>query len=170
MAAIDAGAHVGFEVFTNALERMGDRVVAGVERAMSRPPAQPFVFRPNASGKSAGSGDLVLELGGPASGRFWQVLGITVGGNRFSSTVAGTALIVVSSGAPANAAGTPLQMIHDQYTALPKVVTGYGRTIQIFPPDRLFVVIATPTASTEYDAAATVEQYETGARVQTVAQ
>src|SRR5690242_16120568 len=103
MAQVDASAHVGLEVITSHLERIGKQIVAGVERAMSRPPMQPFVFRPNASGKSdATPHDLVLDLGGPASGRFWDVLTITVGGTRWSDVRAGTALVVVSSSQPQN--------------------------------------------------------------------
>ncbi len=170
MAQIEATAHAGLEIFTRELERIGGHIVAGVERAMTRPPMQPFVFRPNTSGKSDSTPhDLVLDLGGPSSGRFWDVLTITVGGTRWSDVRAGTALVVVSSTPPQNAAGTPLGFVIDEYAALPKAVTGYGRSIRVNFPDHLFLVIATPTASSEYDALATVEQYETGARIQTVA-
>lgn len=172
MAAIDAEAHARAELtLVDHVRALGDRLVnatAAVERAMNRPPAQPFIFRPNASGKSGATGDLVLDLGGPQSGRFWEVLAVTVGGNRWASVVAGVGLIVVSSTPPANAAATPVQWVSDTFASLPIARTGYGRSITINPPERLFVVIATPTATTEYDAAATVQQYETGPRQQTV--
>lgn len=169
MVHVEASAAIDLGSKLDALGGSFEKGLGGIARAMARPPAQPFTFRPNASGVSGASGDLVLGIGGPKSGQFWQVLGVTIGGSRWASVVAGTALVVVSSTRPAKAADTPTQWVLDEFAALPKA-TFYSRgQVELTHPESLYLVIATPTAATEYDAAATVEVFQTADRIQTAA-
>ncbi len=98
--------------------------------------------------QSDAAGDsLVIDLGGPAYERLWQVRRVTIGGVSWSSTVAGQALVVVSANRASN---PPISDVADQAATLPNV--GYYSTGQLIVrhPNHLYIVVLTPTASTNY--------------------
>jgi hypothetical protein len=95
----------------------------------------------------SGSDTLVIDMGGPANQRLWQIRRLTVGGALWTSTVAGSALVVVSTTTSLTPA---LPDIADQAATLPNVATYSTGQIIVRNPNRLFVVFLTPTASTQY--------------------
>jgi hypothetical protein len=100
------------------------------------------------AGVSAASGSLILGLRGPAYGRMWEVKRLTVGGALWTSTVGGTAIVAVS---PAAGQLTPaLTDVADQAASLPSVAYYSTRQLTVRHPNHLFVVILSPTASTQY--------------------
>jgi len=169
MVSVDIAAQLSAGI--GELGRHLDRhaqVMSSVERAVQRPPAQPFTTRLyKAAVSSSGSADLVLGLGAPNSGRFWDVRNVVVGGRNWATTVAGTALLVVTGTHPTSADSVGIDAVHDEATSLPLPAFYGSGQIRIRFPERLFIIVVAPTASTEYHAAATIEQYEEGIREQT---
>lgn len=106
---------------------------------------------------SAASGNLVISLGGPSVGRLWQLRRLAVGGGVWTSTVAGQVLVVISSSTASQT--PPLANIVDQAGTLPNIATYSTRQVVIRHPNRLFVVIITPTASTQYAVGGSVTDY-----------
>jgi hypothetical protein len=97
----------------------------------------------------SGSDTIEMGLGGPTYGRMWQLRSLAVGGVQWTTTVAGSALVVVSSARNLTPA---LPDIVDVAGSLP-AVSQYGTSqIVIRHPNHLRVVILTPTASTQYAA------------------
>jgi hypothetical protein len=106
---------------------------------------------------SAASGSLIMGLGGPRYGRLWEVKRLTIGGAQWTSVVAGQALIVVS---PTAGQLTPaLGDIADQAGSLPLVSYYSTRQLTVRHPNHLYVVILTPTASTQYSVGGQATDY-----------
>ncbi len=104
----------------------------------------PFRF----SSVSGASGNLVIDLGGPSYNRLWEVKRLTVGGPLWTSTVAGTALVLKG---PASGQITPsLTDTCDQAATLPSVAFYGTRQLVVRHPSHLFVVILSPSATTQY--------------------
>lgn len=100
---------------------------------------------------SPATGNFTIGLGGPAYGRMWEVKRITVGGAQYTSTVSGTALLVVGPSPDGAAALTPpLTDVADQAASLPLIAYYGTRQLVVRHPNHLYVVILTPTASTQY--------------------
>ena len=97
---------------------------------------------------SDASGDTcVIDLGGPTNERMWQVRRISVGGSLYTSTVAGKALVVVSGSRNTN---PPTSDVADVASSLPLTAFYSTGHLIVRHPNRLFLVILTPTASTQY--------------------
>lgn len=106
---------------------------------------------------SGSSGSLILGLGGPPYGRLWEVKRLTVGGALWTSTVAGQAIVVVS---PASGQLTPtLADVADQAGSLPSVAYYSTRQLVVRHPNHLYVVILTPTATTQYAVGGTATNF-----------
>jgi hypothetical protein len=101
-----------------------------------------------AASNSSGS-TFAIDLGGPAALRRWELRQLVVGGVLFSSTVAGTALLIQSSSI-AGANEPPLPNVEDQAAALPKIAFYSSGQVLVRHPNHLFVVVLNPTASTTY--------------------
>ena len=95
----------------------------------------------------SGSHTIEIGLGGPTYGRLWQVRVLVVGGPLWTQTVAGTALVVVSSARNLTPALTD---IVDEAGSLPSVSQYSTGQIIVRHPNHLRVVILTPTGSTQY--------------------
>jgi hypothetical protein len=97
---------------------------------------------------SATTGNLIMCLDGPSYGRLWEVKRLTVGGALWTSTVGGQAIVVLS---PASGQVTPATSdVADQAASLPSVAYYSTRQLTVRHPNRLYVVILSPTASTQY--------------------
>lgn len=153
------------------LAAMEGRITNRFERALRRPPAQPFAFpRVGSVVIPTPTADAVIDLGGPTQGRVWDLRVLTVGGLTFATTAAGTALVVVSAQQPAKASDVGLSNIVDQANSLP-LPAGYSvGQIRISYPDRFYVLIMAGTAGQEYVAAGRFEEYEEAARIQVAAE
>lgn len=100
-----------------------------------------------ASNSDAAGDSLVIDVGGPAYGRLWQIRRLAIGGALWTSVVAGTALVVIS---PNRSASPPLSDVADQANSLPLPAFYSTGQLIVRHPNRLSVVILTPTASTTY--------------------
>ncbi len=103
-----------------------------------------------AASNSTGS-TFAIDLGGPAALRRWELRQLAVGGVLYSSTVAGTALLIQSPSV-AGIFEPPLANVEDQAAALPKIAFYSSGQILVRHPNHLFIVILNPTASTTYTA------------------
>lgn len=117
--------------------------------------AGPVQLQLRTSVVSPGSGNAAFGLGGPKVGRLWEIRRLLIGGALWSSTVAGTAEIYVTS-APASQAlnSRNLADMVDQASGttppLPsKAFYSSGQLILRFPQE-LHIVLVSPTASTQY--------------------
>jgi len=97
----------------------------------------------------SGGDTLLIDIGGPARGRRWEVRSLIVGGPLWTSVVAGSALIVVSG---ARSATPALPDITDVMAALPAKALYSGGQLVIRWPEHLHIVMLTPTASGLYSA------------------
>ena len=88
-----------------------------------------------------------IDLGGPSYGRLWQVRGLIVGGPLWSSTRAGTALVVVNS---AQNLTPVLSDVVDSMSSLPAILHYSTSQLIVRHPNHLRIVIASPTASAQY--------------------
>jgi hypothetical protein len=98
---------------------------------------------------SAASGNLVIGCGGPAYGRLWEVKRLTVGGVTWGTSVNGSLLIVVGS-APDGLTNPPLPDVVNEAASVPNVTFYSTRQLVVRHPNHLFVVILTPSATTQY--------------------
>jgi hypothetical protein len=100
--------------------------------------------------------DLVLDLGGPAVGRIWEVRRLIVGGVTWDTTASGNAQIFILANPPMLNIDPPLTELADQATTLPaKNFYSTGQFI-LRNPSRLIVLIDSPTASQVYAATGSV--------------
>jgi hypothetical protein len=100
------------------------------------------------TGISDSNGDTFeIGVGGPTYGRLWQVRSLVVGGPLWTTTVAGTALVVI--GANKNLT-PPITDIVDEAGSLPSVAQYSTSQLVVRHPNHLRVVILTPTGSTQY--------------------
>lgn len=95
----------------------------------------------------SGSDTFEIGLGGPTYGRLWQVRVLVVGGPLWTTTVAGTALVVVNS---ARNLAPALTDIVDEAGSLPSISQYSTGQIVVRHPNHLRVVIYSPTASQQY--------------------
>lgn len=101
------------------------------------------------NGTSDAAGDnFTIDLGGPAFGRRWELRQLVVGGATWSTVVAGTAELY--TGSSVGAASRSLASLSDRAAALPSNAFYGGGQVTLRHPERLFVVIVSPTAATQY--------------------
>jgi len=163
-------ADAGLEVRLGNLElaaRAVPDVVSRFERALTRPAVQPFYFpRVGSVVIPTPTADAVIDLGGPTQGRVWDLRNLIIGGLNWTTTAAGSALVVVAAQQPARASDVGLPAVVDQAATLP-LPAGYSRgQIRLYYPDRLYVIVQLGTQAQEYVAGARLEEYEEARRVQ----
>lgn len=112
--------------------------------------AKDIPLRDVQSSDSAGD-TLILDLGGPTQGRKWQVRRISIGGPLYTTTVAGKGLVVVQSSRNTTPA---MSDVADVATTLPNVAFYSTGQLTVRHPNRLYIVVLTPTGSTQYAAGA----------------
>jgi hypothetical protein len=137
------GLKASFDSVTKELRKSREEEAAYQRGAVSVP------LRQSAMSNSAGA-SLIMDMGGPSYGRLWEVRRITVGGALWTSTVAGQGLLIVTA---SSGQVTPaLYDIADQSPTLPDVALYSSRQLVVRHPNHLFLVILTPTATTQYAA------------------
>ena len=100
----------------------------------------------------SGSDPLIMDLGGPAAGRVYEVRQLIVGGLLWSTTVAGTGQILVQPNSPPPNVVPPLGLMEDVAATLPNVAFYSSGQFRVMHPNHIFVVIVAGTASTTYQA------------------
>jgi hypothetical protein len=108
----------------------------------------------NVASSDSNSDSFEIGLGGPAYGRLWQIRSLVVGGALWTTSVLGSALVVIS---PSRASAVPLPSppltdIVDEAGSLPSVSQYSTGQIVVRHPNHIRIVILTPTASTQYAA------------------
>lgn len=98
-----------------------------------------------AASSDANGDPVIIDLGGPAYGRLWQLRRLVVGGALYSSTLAGSALVVSSANFPSKT--PPLTDIVDEAATLPLPATYSTGQVVVRHPNRLFIIFTAPTAS-----------------------
>lgn len=106
------------------------------------------VLRGSATSDSAGD-SLEIGLGGPAYGRLWQIRRVAVGGVLWSTSVNGSALLVIGSTKNLN---PPLTDVSDEVASLPSNSFYSTGQLVVRHPNHLRVVILSPSATTNYAA------------------
>ena len=96
------------------------------------------------------SDPLIMDLGGPAAGRVYEVRQLIVGGLLWSTTVAGTGQILVQPNSPPPNVVPPLGTVQDVASSLPNVAFYSSAQFRVQHPNHIFVVIVGGTASTTY--------------------
>lgn len=157
---VELGAHV--KATLGAVDRLNksqDRTLA----AMRRPPAAP-VYTDLHDSDTAGAGLLVLALGSPPQGFIWYVRSIAITGNDPTQAPAGKGYVYVMPNTPQNNVTTMGQLgalfFRDVANSFP-LPSFYGRgELVIQRNQNLIIAIAGGTNATQYNANATVEQFE----------
>jgi hypothetical protein len=112
-----------------------------------------FVQLMASSPTDSASDPLVLDLGGPAPGRCYEVRQLVIGGVLWSTTVAGNALVLVQASAPAPNTAPGLGTVQDVASSLPNVAFYSSGQFRVMHPNHIYVVIIGGTASTTYQVA-----------------
>ena len=137
------GMKASFDSMAKEMKKIRDEEAAYQRGAVSVP------LRASQMSDAAGA-SLIMDMGGPTYGRLWEVRRITVGGALWTSVVSGQGLLIVTS---SSGQVTPaLYDIADQSPSLPNVALYSSRQLVVRHPNHLFLVILTPTASTQYAA------------------
>jgi len=137
-----AGIHAGINSLTELL-----RNIRKLEEAYEFGAVQ---VRLSGSAISDSAGDTIaIGLGGPQYGRLWQLRSLAVGGSLWTTTVAGSALVVIS---PTKNLTPALTDVVDQAASLPRPALYSTGQVVVRHPNQLCVVILTPTGSTQYAA------------------
>lgn len=101
------------------------------------------------------SGVLVLDLGGPAQGRVWDLRRLVIGGLTVATAAAGSGDVYVSA-AGKSAQPSGLAEWVANAASLPLAGTWGAGEISLRFPERLYVVISSGTSGQEYLAAARI--------------
>ena len=137
------GVRAGIETLNKRL-----RNIAKIEEAYQFGAVEVMIRK---AATSAASGSLIVGCGGPAYGRLWEVKRLTVGGQLWTTSVNGTAIVAMGSTPDGQAALTPpLSDIVDNASSLPSIAFYSTRQITVRHPNHLFVVILSPSATTQY--------------------
>jgi len=114
---------------------------------------------------NAAQADSVVDLGGPAYGRAWEVRNLAVSYVTFNKTVTGEALFIVSSSAPVGATGVALQWYMG---TLPATQAFSSYQFRIEHPNHVFGIITAGAASTAYSLAGDAMDVPSGPASQVV--
>ena len=129
----------------------------------------PVYYTPAASGIYSTGTPLVLDLGSPDTGTYWECMNISVGGVDYTTAATGSCGIYVSSLA-SNAGG--MVNLFDFSSALPNVAFYSTRQMWINDQQHLVVVVNNGTNGQQYVASAACSVFTVGSgggRVATVA-
>ena len=104
----------------------------------------------NATSTATGA-TFAIDLGGPSYGRRWELRQLIIGGNYYSSLVGGSAEVVQTPSLALVGTTEPsLSSLEDRAPSLPAISFYSAGQIIVRHPNRLFVVVVSPTVSTNY--------------------
>jgi hypothetical protein len=126
----------------------------------------PVYYSPVASGTFTTGQTLILDLGSPDQGTYWEVMNISVGGVDYITTAAGSCGIYVSS-LSSNAGG--MMNLMDFSTSLPNKAFYSTRQMWINDQQHLIVGINGGTNNQLYVASAAASVFQIGSGKGTVA-
>ena len=123
----------------------------------------PINYAASASGTFPAAGNLVLNLGTPDQGTYWEVESCAVGGLDQNITAAGSAGLYVSGYLPlSGTSATPgMTALCDQAKTFPNVGFYGGRDIVVNDQEYFFLIIFGGTAGQQYASNAQVSVFNT---------
>jgi hypothetical protein len=122
--------------------------------------SKPIDYRNSAVGAFPSSGNLGLDLGGPALGRLWLVRRVIVAGLTWGTTAAGTAEVYVGGTTPQLAASSrDITMLTDESAALPNKAFYSNRQMPVQHGERVIAVVIGGTSTQQYVATIQAEDY-----------
>lgn len=143
------GIHAGIDHLANSekiKQAKRDRLAASVSN-----------YSYGQTGKYASGSNLVLDLGAPALGTWWQIRRVVIGAPTITSSRTGTAYLYISGNPPADAG---ISNVADFYSALPSFKT-YGTHQQVATgTEHVWVVIVGGTNAALYSAEIKVEAFD----------
>lgn len=156
-AFFDLGLQIGkkFDAHTDALQRLLKRLERNT----------PVDYTCIASGTVPAAGNLVLNLGSPDIGTYWEVESCAVGGTDQNVTAAGAAGLYTSGLVPTTGSTvTPgMTSMRDQAKTFPNVAFYGGRELLVKPEEYLYLVVFGGTVGQVYAANARVTVYNIAA-------
>jgi hypothetical protein len=139
---------------TSATQQLAKAQSDWIEQEKEYQRLGPVFVQMLASGTVDASSDpLILDLGGPASGRVYEVRQLVVGGLLWSTTVAGVGLVLVQPNSPPPNVVPGLGGAEDCASSLPSVAFYSSGQFRVMHPNHIYVVIIGGTASTTYQVA-----------------
>lgn len=161
----------GLKVFADVGLTLGKSVdshTAWTQRLLRKLEANtPVNFAANGSGIFPVAWNLVLDLGTPDQGTYWEVESCAVGGTDVNVIAAGTAGLYVCGFVPPSGTGqTPgMTSAADYATSLPNIAFYGGRNIVVNDQEHLVLIVFGGTAGQQYvaNAQATVFTTASGA-------
>jgi hypothetical protein len=136
---------------TSATQQLAKAQSDWIEQEKEYQRLGPVFVQMLASGTVDASSDpLVMDLGGPAPGRCYEVRQLVIGGVLWSTTVAGTGQILVQPNSPPPNVVPPLGTVQDVASSLPHVAFYSSAQFRVQHPNHIFVVVVGGTASTTY--------------------
>lgn len=154
-AFLDVGISIGKSV---------DQQTANVRALLQRLEFNtPIDYAVSASGVFPASGNLVLNLGTPDQGTYWEVESCAVGGLDQNITAAGSAGLYVSGYLPlSGTSATPgMTALCDQAKTFPNVGFYGGRDIVVNDQEYFFLIVFGGTVGQQYAANASVSVFNT---------
>lgn len=147
----------GLSTLAERVQRQTDETRRANQLAAQAAALAPISYRRRASGTPA-SGALVLDFGGPAQGRTWELRHVVVGGDTPADTRAGAAYVYRVAGGVLASMPAMLSMsdVIDWTATLPNVSFYAAGDVPIVAGERIFVVVAGGTDGEDYQAAVTV--------------
>jgi hypothetical protein len=123
----------------------------------------PIDYGANASGTFPAAGNLVLNLGTPDQGTYWEVESCATGGLDVNITAAGSAGLYVSGYLPLTGTSqTPgMTSLCDRAATFPNVAFYGGRDIVVNDQEYLFLIVFGGTVGQQYAANAQVSVFNT---------
>ena len=159
---LNLGVFADLALSIGSLASRVDRAIDAYEAGLRKIPGD---YQFAQSGVYPSSGNLLLDLGTPAQGQFWQVRCLIVGGSDITTTPAGTAWVVVQ-GSAANTAGQNVNLanVKDFTSGTFPQRAFYGtHEVIVLPGEHLYVVVTAGTSTTQYTASMKAEVFDTAA-------
>lgn len=146
----------GLEIVAGIKAAVGDLSTALAQERASRMQSRPVPYRVAKSGQVPSNGATIgIGLGGPQLGRMWHVRRLAISGSQWSTTVAGTGEVYVTTlDSAAMALIRDASQLVDQASgttpALPSnAFYGQGEIVVVHP-EHISIVIVGGTDSTQY--------------------
>lgn len=153
--SLDADLKVSLDLLGGSVKRLAEQQERANQLVQQAGLLQPSSRTETAADVCGSTGTLVLDLGGPAQGRLWDVRRIVVGGATRLTAAAGTADVFVSAAGKLQQPGSLLDWA-DEAATMPLMATYGAAELALRYPEHLFIVINGGTSTQQYLAAARV--------------
>ena len=154
-AFLDVGIQIGQSV---------DRHQESIRTLLARLEKNTPVVAPRiASGVYPASGNLILNMGSPDQGTYWEVQSVAVGGTDYNVTAAGSAALYVCGFLPTPTNSPGITSMVDYAPTLPNAAFYGGKDIVVNDQEYLALILFSGTSSQTYAANAKVAVFNVAA-------